>query len=216
MEEILFNRFYGIKILDKYVDKNDKKYVHSLGVANFAKRVAERIRHKNPEIKNLDSQLVEFLGLVHDIGNSVHYRMHELHTIDLLIKNEYVPENIAWMTIHGQIPEQYGRKFGNPKNFYPKGLEGMILTYADMSVNTGHPMYMEERVDDIIERANLLQNVPEEYKNGIITGINKAMPRFQRYEKIIFELAGVGSYKHFGFRKKDIKINSKEDKKSRN
>ena len=214
MNELLYNEFYGRQILSKYIPKTDRKYVHSVNVAKFAKRVAERIKHKNREI-DLDTQLVEFLGLVHDIGNSVNYKMHELHTIDLLINNEHIPEDIAWMTIHGQIPEQYGWKFGNPKKYYPKKLEGIILMYADMSVFHDHPISMDERIEDIIERAGLLQNVPEDYRNGIITGILKAEPRFKRYEKIIFELAGVWKYQHFGVRKKRINKGSKHSRRKK-
>ena len=79
----------------------------------------------------------------------------------------------------------------------PVGIEGMILTYCDMSVRTGEPVTMRERAAEIIERVKAIPTMPEQLKRGIEDNMYKALPRFERYEQAVLALAGVGSAKEF-------------------
>jgi hypothetical protein len=210
MSDILYNKFFGRLILNKYIDKKDRRYTHSVGVANFSRRVAARIKHRHPEFSFIDPEFSAFLGYVHDIGYSVSPDMHELHTIDLLIK-EGMPKDIAIKTSHGQIPEQYGPKDSHFRKYYPSELDGMILTYANMTVSL-HPMYMEERVIDIRDRVEW-SPLSKEKKEDIIYGLEKAFPRYLNYEATILSLAGVRNYTHFGIKKIRINKGSKNSRR---
>lgn len=194
-----YDRILGEKILNKYLSlpRYKPKFDHSQFVGEFAYKVAHKIKLENPELKQFDPELVGFLGYVHDIGVYIHPIGHERHTIGMLINNENIPPNIAQMTIHGQLIEQHGKKDNKIEEYTPIGLEGMILTYADMSIKTKDPMSIEKRRDEIVQRVQGIKRLSDEIKKDIIDNLHIAMPRFKRYEKIILTLANVNSYKDF-------------------
>lgn len=183
----------GKALMKKYLndERLKEKLTHSNDVGEFAFKIAKKIKARNPELINLDPELVAFLGYTHDIGFSQSYEKHEFDTIDILIKEENVPENIAKMTAHYQMAERFGEEY------LPIGIEGMILTYADMSIRTGKPIAIEKRADDIRERMKTYDSLPNNTKNEIIDSMDKAMPRFEKYEKIILALAGIESVNDF-------------------
>lgn len=121
---------------------------------------------------------------------------HEVHTIDILLK-EKVNSRVARKAMHGQLVEQFGEKEGNIEQYMPMGIEGMILTYCDMSVRTGEPVTIRERAEEIIERIKAIPTMPEQLKRDIEENMYKALPRFERYERIILALAGIKSVKEF-------------------
>jgi HD superfamily phosphodiesterase len=191
-----YNRELGIKLMEKYLSREDlwEKLRHSRAMGDFAYRIGEKIKHNSPEM-GIDSELVAFVAYVHDIGSFVSHRMHELHTLDLL-KNEGVPEDIALKTVHGTFPERYENEPEKAKLYLPRGIEGMILSFADMSIRLGEPMSVEERANEIITRMKTLP-IEESRRVKIEGEIRKALPRFFRYRDIIYSLAGVKSYKEF-------------------
>ena len=191
-----YDRQFGKLLVEKYLGTPEllKRKQHSQGVGEFAFKVATRIRDQNPEL-SLDPETVGFLGYVHDIGYSIAAEKHEVHTVDLLLR-EGVPPRLASRTMHGQLMEQFGPKEGNITKYLPRGLHGMIVTYSDMSVRLGDPVTLRERAAEIIERMNE-SSLPEHTKREIEENMYKALPRFERYERIILNLANVASAKEF-------------------
>lgn len=172
-----------------------KRLEHSVAVGDFSSKVARRIAERNPEL-SLDADLCEFLGYSHDIGYSIADGKHEVHTIDIL-QREGVEPQVARKAMHGQLAEQFGVKEGNTQQYMPLGIEGLILTYCDMSVRTGEPVTIRERVAEIIERVKAIPTMSEQLKRDIEDNMHKALPRFERYEQLILALAGIKSAKEF-------------------
>lgn len=191
-----YNRESGIRLMEKYLSREDlwEKLRHSRAMGDFAYRVADKIKLNSPEV-DVNPELAAFVAYVHDIGSFVNHKMHELHTLDLL-KKEEVPEDIAWKTMHGVFPERYENEPEKAALYLPRGIEGIILSFADMSIRFEVPMSIEERTNEIITRMKTLP-IEESRRARIEKEIIKAMPRFKRYEKIIYALAGVSSYKEF-------------------
>lgn len=188
----------GKLLMEKYLGnepKLAKRLEHSVSVGDFSSKVAKRIAQKNPEL-NLDVDLCEFLGYCHDIGYSVADGKHEVHTVELLQK-EGIDLQTARKAMHGQLAEQFGEKEGNAEQYTPMGIEGIILTYCDMSIRVGEPVTMRERAQEIIERIKAVPTMTEQLKKDIADNMNKALPRFERYEQIILALAGFKSAKEF-------------------
>jgi len=195
----MYDREFGKSLLEKYLGREQlqKRKEHSLGVAEFAFKVALQIKKRNPELTDFDPEFVGFLGYVHDIGYSTANNKHEVHTIDILTKEEGIPYNVARMVMHGQLAEQFGEKEGDAEKYLPVGLEGMILTYADMSVRTGDPTPIRHRAEEIASRIQSNPAMSAQLKQEIIDGLQKALPRFEKYERIVLALAGVRSVNDF-------------------
>ena len=194
-----YNCKLGSDIMKKYLGTDDlqKRLEHSEGVAEFAFKVAQQIKGNNPELTSFEPEFVGFLGYVHDIGYSVEAEKHETHTVDLLNEREGIYAKRARMAMHGQLVEQFGEIEGNVEQYMPHGIEGMILTYADMSVRTGGPIALKDRAEEIVERVKGIPGMPDQLKLDIETNLYKALPRFEKYERIVLALAGVESVKDF-------------------
>lgn len=196
--EMKYNAKTGREIMQKYLGKEPrfaKRLEHSVGVGDFSCKVSRKIAEKNPEL-SLDVGLCEFLGYTHDIGYSISDGKHEIYTIDILIK-EGIPIEIARKTIHGQLVEQFGEKEKDIEKYLPIGVEGIILTYCDMSVRVGEPVTIKERAKEIIERVRTIPTMPEQLKRDIEENMYKALPRFERYERIVLALAGIKNASEF-------------------
>lgn len=191
-----YDRDAGLELMESYLgaDELATKLEHSQGVGDFAYIVARRISERHPEL-GLDPELVGYLGYVHDIGYAAGPEKHELASIDLLLE-EGVDPAVARMVMHGQLAEQYGEAEGDVEQYLPIGLEGMLLTYADMSVRVGRAIPVRERAAEIEDRVNGLP-IPQDIKDTIIENLHKAMPRFERYEEAMLALAGAGSVDDF-------------------
>jgi len=188
----------GKQLAYKYLGTDPKlarRFEHSIAVGDLMSKVARRIAQRNPEL-GIDAELCEFIGYTHDIGYSVADEKHEVHTMDIL-KREYFDPKLARKAMHGQLVEQFGEKEGNIEQYLPSGIEGIILTYCDMSVRTGEPVTIRERAAEIIERVRAIPTMPAELKRDIEENMQKALPRFERYERIVLALAGVESVKEF-------------------
>jgi len=188
-----YDRQHGKELMQKYLntDKLQKRLEHTEGVADFAFKVASRIKSANPELVNFNPEFVGFLGFVHDIGYSVADGKHEVHTINILVDKENIPQDIARFAMHGQLAEQFGQKEEDVSQYLPHGLEGMVLTYADMSVRTGEPITLRERAKEIIDRVKAIPTMPEQLKKDIEDNLYSALPRFEKYESTVFNLANV-------------------------
>ncbi|MFA5888257.1 MAG: hypothetical protein WC852_06115 [Candidatus Nanoarchaeia archaeon] len=171
----------------------EKKLLHSFNVGEFAYKVASRILQNHTSLTHLDAELAGFLGYVHDIGVSRTPLCHEIPSIEILIEDGVEP-SIAKMAMHGQMEEQYGNGDGR---YLPVGIEGMILTYSDMTVHIENPMSIEDRIVDIKQRVSNVKKIPDDKKKEIIENIDKAYPRYKAYERIIFLIADVNSFKDF-------------------
>lgn len=200
-----YDREFGKALMEKYLsgEKLERKYQHAERVSEFMFKVASRIKERNPEL-DIDPEFVGFLGYVHDVGFSVSPRRHEFHTLDILTKEEDIPYDIAnRAAMHGQLAEQVGEKEDFEK-YLPIGLEGMILTYADMTINDGDPMAIDDRAAGIIKRVRALdvkainvKGIDEKFKTDLIYYLRKALPRFHRYERVVLALAGADSFGDF-------------------
>lgn len=192
---MIYDRLSGRAIAVKYLSelRFKNKLLHSFGVGEFACKVTFRIIKTYPSLTHLNPELAGFLGYVHDIGVARQPLQHEIPSIEMLI-SEGVEHSVAKMAMHGQVEEQYGNGDGK---YLPVGIEGMILTYSDMTVHIQKPMSIEERIVDIKERVSRIKGVPDEKKKDILVNIDKAYPRYKRYEKIIFLLSGAESFRDF-------------------
>ena len=188
----------GKIIMKKYLG-NDSKLIkrleHSVSVGDFSSQVSRRIAQTTPEL-DLDIDLCDFLGYCHDIGYSVADGKHEACTVELLLK-EGIDIQVARKAMHGQLAEQFGEKEGNVAQYLPMGIEGIILTYCDMSVRVGEPVTIRERAQEIIERIKSIPTMPDTLKKDIEDNMNKALPRFERYEQVVLALAGIKSVREF-------------------
>jgi len=193
-----YNAQTGKALMQKYLSnepKLEKRLEHSTLVGDFASKVARKIGKRNPEL-SLDVDLCEFLGYCHDIGYSLADGKHEVHTMDILQKEGLDP-SVARKAMHGQLAEQFGTKEGNVEQYLPSGIEGMLLTYCDMSVRTGEPVTIKERAEEVIQRIKGIPSMPDQLKKDIEENMYKALPRFERYEQIVLSLAGINSAKEF-------------------
>ena len=170
-----------------------RKLLHSFGVGELAYRVAYKILKNHTSLTHLNAELAGFLGYAHDIGVSRSFLQHEIPGIEIL-KEEGVEPDIARRIMHGQVEEQYGNGDGR---YLPVGIEGMILTYSDMTIHIDKPISIEERIVDIKQRVSRLKDADEARKNDILVNIDKAYPRYKMYERIVFLISGVDSFKDF-------------------
>ncbi len=177
----------GRKICKKYLSERPKLMEHSIKVAKLCKKLAQEIIIKNPEFENvLEPEILGFLGYVHNIGTFIRRNRHELHTIYLLTNKENIPEKVAVRTRHGQLVEDYEEK---KEDYYPIGLEGIILTYADIIVREDDELLpMEKRLDEMEDLMKKKKSVFGDYNSKMIENFRKAKKRYLRYEKIIHVL----------------------------
>lgn len=182
-----YNKKTGLEILKKYFGDNPRKMAHSLNVGNLSFIVADMMHTRHPELE-VDPDLACFLGYVHDVGQRLSLFKHELRTIELLIK-EGVSLKVAFSSMHGQTLEQFG--YDPYSNLYtPVGYEGKIITVADMIVDPCDGLIaMEIRAERIkkIVRSNL--DISPDLQRGYCTGMDAALPRYQRYRDELFRLA---------------------------
>jgi hypothetical protein len=185
---VQYNRSLGKTICDRYLSENPQLLAHSYKCGELCYELAMKILAKNPEFeKELDPETMGFLGYTHNIGTLVSRDKHELHTMYLLTTKEGVPENIAIKTRHGQLVEDYD----DPK-YYPIGLEGILLTYVDVSVRPHHPdgeiLPMKDRVNEMLKLMQTRESVFVKYTDEMVAKFKKAIPRYLRYERIIQSL----------------------------
>lgn len=177
----------GKKILIDTFSSTEYEYKidHSIAVGEFCFIIASEIMELHPEF-GINPDVCRFLGYVHDIGYSVRAEDHELETINLLKTKYLVDEIIAVKAMHGHLAEKYAIDGEINKKYLPVGLEGIILTYSDISIDPqGEDISIEGRISDILKR---IKDSDLEKKNEIEFYLMNAYPRFKRYESIINNL----------------------------
>lgn len=189
---VTYNRELGRHLAEKYLKGLEIKLFaspfpileHAQKVGELCYDYAKKIIAKNPEFNViLDPELVGFLGHVANIGYRIRKEAHELHTIYLLENKEKIPHDIAIKASHGQLVET----LGNNEEYYPVGIEGILLTYIDIAVRNGPIIAMDERAKEI-ESQIKGQSISEENKKEALANFAKALNRYKRYEKIIKSL----------------------------
>jgi len=186
---VTYNRELGRHLAEKYLKGLEIKLFaspypileHAQKVGELCYDYAKKIIAKNPEFGVImDPELVGFLGYVANIGYRIRKEAHELHTIYLLENKEKIPHDVAIKASHGQLVET----LGNNEEYYPVGIEGILLTYIDISVRTGPIVGIDQRAKEI-ETQIKSQTISEEAKKEALLNFAKALIRYKRYEKII-------------------------------
>jgi putative nucleotidyltransferase with HDIG domain len=164
----------ALELLRKY-GLPEKRIKHSIGVAQFAFKLAKQIHAKHPEL-SVDPAKVRIAGLLHDIGRS-QSGDHEINSVRIL-KQEGLAD-IAAIVMHGTVYETMRLRGRDDRSLLPHSLENKIVAYADarfrLSVVT-----LKKRMDEIkVRRANDIEKVK---------AVDMAMKRFYRLEKELLAL----------------------------
>ena len=87
-----FDRNLGRELAFKYLGTDDFKdrLDHTEGVAEFAYRVAHRVKSNNPELVDFDPEFVGFLGYAHDLGYSVETKNMRFIQLKFLLEREFL------------------------------------------------------------------------------------------------------------------------------
>lgn len=185
----------GLKIANDTLKgtKYEYKISHCKAVGDMCYELASNILYSNPELKSdINPDICRFIGYVHDIGYSVNPNDHEIESMNILTTKYFIGDRLASKVIHGHLAEKYAIDGRLNTNYLPVGLEGIILTYCDVSVITNDDdeiseISIEGRLGDIIKRVKD-SDLDELTKSEVEQSIIKAYPRFKRYENIIFDL----------------------------
>jgi hypothetical protein len=182
-----YNRETGTALMNKHLvgDRFSQKIGHSIAVGELCYLTTVAIIIAHPQMDWLDPDFCGFLGTVHDIGYSIVAEKHEAKTVELL-KAEGIPCGIAAYAMHGQLYEQFGDQETNPARYLPQGIEGRILVFSDMCVGRKGIMTVQERADELI---SALSTSSSKREQEVAQYLKLALPRFQRYEKQILDMA---------------------------
>lgn len=180
-----YDRILGKAICDKYLAEMPLLLHHSQKCGELCYELAKKIIDLNPELRSeLDPELMGFLGFTHNIGTIVSRDRHEFHTMYILTKKEGIPENIAIQTRHGQLVEDY-----QDPHYYPRGIDGILLTYVDLCVRPeGNVLPLSARLQEMETLMMKRESVFRNYTEEMVQRFKAAVPRYQRYDRIIQSL----------------------------
>ncbi|NLE01234.1 MAG: HD domain-containing protein, partial [Fibrobacter sp.] len=150
------NESDALQLLNNYKIHPDR-IAHSVGVSDFAFKIAQQINQLHPEL-DIDPQKVKLAALLHDIGRS-QPGDHELNTISIL-KQEGL-EEIASITMHGSFYEIMKLRGEDNPSYLPKTIENKIVAYADARFKD-KLLSLEERWSEIEHRRS---NEPEKLRS---------------------------------------------------
>lgn len=132
---------------------------HSKTVSKFAVKIAKALNKKG---FNVDVQLVEVSGLLHDIGRS------KIHSVDHgvvggeIVRSLGLPMSIVRIIerhVGGGIPKEEAKRLGWPmKDYLPQTIEEKIVCYADKRVEGLRTVSIEQAVETY--EARLGENHP--------------------------------------------------------
>ena len=132
---------------------------HCKRVAAFAVKIAEACLKKQP---NLNVELVEISGLLHDIGRSRTHSVNHALEGGRIARGFGLPASVVHAIERhagGGIPKEEAKKLGwPPRDFVPKTLEEKIVCYADKRVEGRRIVSIEKTVKTYA--ANLGANHP--------------------------------------------------------
>jgi putative nucleotidyltransferase with HDIG domain len=166
----------ALEILKRY-NLPSERIEHSVGVAEYAFRLALSIQNRHPHLP-VDPNKVRIAGLLHDIGRS-RPGDHEINSVAIL-KAEGLPE-IASIVMHGTLYEiQLLRGIVDP-SLLPQTLENKIVAYADTRFRLA-PVSLEERFTDIHQRRS--------HEAEKLASLDLVITRIRLLEKELLALAG--------------------------
>jgi len=126
---------------------------HCRCVAKFSVKVAKVLQKKG---ENVDVQLVEIGGLLHDIGRS------KTHTVDhgfigsQIARSLNLPQSIVKIIerhVGGGVPKEEAKQLGWPlRDYLPQTWEEKIVCYADKRVEGLRIMPIEQALEKYVAR----------------------------------------------------------------
>jgi len=147
---------------------------HCKAVSRFAARIAKAFHKKG---FNIDVQLVEVSGLLHDIGRSKTHSVDHAIVGGEIVRSLDLPQSIVRIIERhagGGIPKEEAKRLGWPmKDYLPQTWEEKIVCYAD-------------------KRIEGLRTVPiEQALKTYVANLGKNHPAIDRIMKLHEEIAGV-------------------------
>lgn len=169
--------FFEALYLLKQYGLESTRIIHSIGVSDFALKLAERIKERHSEL-GIDPSRVRIAALLHDIGRSREGN-HVVNSVAIL-KEEGL-EEIAGLTVHGVAYEQMKAQGIDDPSLLPGTVENKIVAYADTRFRLV-PVTLEQRISELrVRRKN------EKTK---LASVETAIPRMRALERELLELAG--------------------------
>lgn len=170
MSNQLPNREQAIKLLHEN-NCPPRVIQHCLAVTKFATGLAHRLKEKGIEI---DAQLVEAGGLLHDLGRSKTHKVDHSLVGSQIAQKIGLPQpivNIIKRHVGAGITDEEAKLLGWPKDVYvPQAIEEKVVSYADKRIDQGKVVPIEieiERLrkDDMIEAGERVRRLHEEITN---------------------------------------------------
>ena len=167
MSSKLPSREEALKLL-KETGCSPKVIAHCKAVSKIAVETARVCRKKG---LNVDVDLVEIGGLLHDIGRSKTHSVNHVIEGAHLAKKQGLPDPvIAIIERHmgGGITKIEAEELGWPEGSYmPKSIEQKIVSYADKLVVTSKREHIEStinklRQEKLFEAANRVRKIHDE------------------------------------------------------
>lgn len=123
---------------------------HAEAVSALAVEIAKACRKKGFEV---DIQLVEIGGLLHDIGRAKTHSVHHAVIGAEIAKSLGLPEQVLSIIkrhVGGGITAEEARKLGWPRDIYvPLTLEEKIVSYADKLVEGSKRVPIETTIEEL-------------------------------------------------------------------
>ncbi len=121
---------------------------HCKSVAELAVEIAEACKKKGLDV---DLQLVEIGGLLHDIGRAETHSVHHAVVGAEIAKSLGLPESITSIIkrhVGGGITAELAKRLGWPKDVYvPQTLEEKIVSYADKLIEGTERVPIERTIE---------------------------------------------------------------------
>lgn len=123
---------------------------HVEAVSALAAEIAEACREKG---YNVDLQLVEIGGLLHDIGRAKTHSVHHAVIGAEIAESLGLPESVVSIIkrhVGGGITSREARKLGWPIDVYvPLTLEEKIVSYADKLIEGSRRVPIERSIEEL-------------------------------------------------------------------